>query len=816
MKKNLIILLLIPFLIALVGIVAVDTTFNLIATDILYIDWDYDDVETFKVSEERYELKAIGVSESKYPPSNGNQLIWTVRNKDDSTEDLAHIVTESNKTYLEPLKPGEVIITCSNQKQTVFRSMTGLIYENGIIAISPKNPSSQKNIDQNAYFGEYDFNENMLKRKANIELKIEVQPAEFKDQVMVKDVSSNIDFDLANEKVTVKEAGEAYIKLGYLDTSIAKDTTYNFKIVENGMNVYTYDELLACTNKSQDGEIVVLRKSFESFENTYETLDGEAVYQNGKLIKKQKNVELFGTYLGEKNKYDFRNEVVYLPTTYNKEFIKQWNSFVDSNSNYQKLDEQIAVGLYVKKDFYGNGYTLNLHNLTYPYSFKKIKDKATGKDVYVPSLNDDNLFKGPLHYYTLGNANDTPLVTAFGQDNVGMYVEGNNIVINDIELKNCDFGNSLENLDLVGTTLELAGQNITVKNSRISNGKNVLRSFSSSTTIDNCMLSNSRNFLISTGSNRFVKVEGDKVCEFNMHDGTTMNSKIKDFLDKNSAGDLLLAQYLGGSFEDINKMREVLLGIQNALNAEEVAGMYDGEMTINDSIFYQSGISSIALESLFNGPYLYSSSPSAIDEIFRIVGNGKELLPLKPTEVGGTSYPVKVNLTGKTTFYDYKDVNALDISGLISENISDVVNGTGFVNIRDIDIDDIFPIKKLLVKQAREKGCVYHGSKDGTVGDYINIPIAYYGGGLNFSTVSYADLDCKNELSEDFIIDFLNEYLNLEASSDFMQNMKQIILKAVTVVTGVEPFKFVCIKGNGYKFNEKPTYMILVENAKGV
>ena len=29
--------------------------------------------------------------------------------------------------------------------------------------------------------------------------------------------------------------------------------------------------------------------------------------------------------------------------------------------------------------------------------------------------------------------------TAFGQDNVGMYVDGSNITVNDINIKSCDF-----------------------------------------------------------------------------------------------------------------------------------------------------------------------------------------------------------------------------------------------------------------------------------------------------------------------------------------------------------------------------------------
>ena len=42
-----------------------------------------------------------------------------------------------------------------------------------------------------------------------------------------------------------------------------------------------------------------------------------------------------------------------------------------------------------------------------------------------------------------------------------------------------------------------------------------------------------------------------------------------------------------------------------------------------------------------------------------------------------------------------------------------------------------------------------------------------------------------------------------------------MMLKSVTVVTGYEPFKFICMKGNGYLYDETPKVSDLIENAKG-
>ena len=108
MKKNLIILLLIPFLIALLGVVTLNTTFKYIDNDILSIEWDYDDIEAFKISDGLYPLEAKGVNEKNYPAGAGNQLTWTVTNADINDETVyAEIIQQGAnyflKTYLNSI-----------------------------------------------------------------------------------------------------------------------------------------------------------------------------------------------------------------------------------------------------------------------------------------------------------------------------------------------------------------------------------------------------------------------------------------------------------------------------------------------------------------------------------------------------------------------------------------------------------------------------------------------------------------------------------------------------------------------------------------
>ena len=81
-KKNLVILLLIPFIISLLGIVTINVTFNFIETDIAAIKWDYDDVEGFQIRENPYKLTATGEKLAGAVLAYGNELTWKVENKD--------------------------------------------------------------------------------------------------------------------------------------------------------------------------------------------------------------------------------------------------------------------------------------------------------------------------------------------------------------------------------------------------------------------------------------------------------------------------------------------------------------------------------------------------------------------------------------------------------------------------------------------------------------------------------------------------------------------------------------------------------------
>ena len=811
-KKNLIILLIFPFLISVFCIVTVNTTYNMVDVDISHIDWNYNDIEGFKVSDSLYELRASGVNQRHYKVSGDSSLVWSVVNKDPTDPDpCAEIVVEGGRSYLKALRTGEVIVTCSNVKGNVYRQMTAIMYTSSLIMMYPTVGSSQTNIDSTVYYGEYDHS---YGTPAVIDMTLVAVPSSMRGELIVE-TSDNVSFDLATGALSIHGTGDAYVTVSD-PAGEAATQTFSFEIVKGGVNVYTYDDLLACTNYSDEGEIVVLRQHFESLENAYYlNSDGSVKLTGGSPVLKSNNVECFGHYNPSTRGFSFADEIYSFTTTYSSEFIDQWNAFASENRSYSQITDQVKVGLRVQKDFYGNGYTVNMHNLTYPYASVAMT-APDGSIVRIPQLTSANLFRGPLKLYSLGDPSNLPLVSLYGQDNIGMYVEGDRITVNDINLKNCDFGDRMENLETVGTVIETFGEDITVKNSRLSNGKNVVRSFSSDDlTIKNCLISNARNFLFLTGSNEYERIDPTEVHEFTTYEGAKLSLPIEEYLGKGGEGDTLLTNFLLGSTAtaaERNAMRAALTSIQASLNAAEgVSGNYKGSTVIEDTYFYRSGITAICLETFFNGPFLETAAPSIIGDIFAILqSEGKSLIPYVATHVSGVSYPVLVNVKGDTRFYDYKETGKIDLGGLIEENISTIANNLGLYE-GEITIDDIFPLQSIMVQTATAQGSTY--SKDGKT--YVNIPVAYYGGGLNYSKVMFNSVEADVRISAPVEVDLLSTYLVMKGSSSgsLFDNMRGMMLKTVTTVSGFEPFSFVFVRG-GYLHGESPNATDLVERGR--
>lgn len=819
MKKNLIVILLFPFLIAILGVVTITRTYNLVDADIVAIEWDYGDVEGFKLVENgTYALHARGVNQRGQQAAN-NTLIWEVHNKDLTDVPYAEIVYSRDTPMLKTLSVGEVTITCHNENGNIFKSMTGVIYEKGAVLISTAIKASGNNIDSNIYYGDIDL-VNGTEQAASFDLNIKTLPDGMLEHLQVYEKTDNFEFDIDNQKISIiKGIGDslASLKLGFDDSELGTiDATFQFNIVGDGINIYTYDDLVYVSNNSKIG---VLRKSFESVDNAFATNEKDEIkIANGMPVAKDNNITCFGYFDNATKEVKFTKQDLYhFKTTYNSEFIDYWNSHSANG-----IDDQIYVGLRIRNDFYGNGYTINFHDLTYPSGGTEL-ELEDGSTLFVPSLAKDDIFRGPLPFYTLGDHNNMPLVEALGQDNIGLYLDGDGITLNDVYVKNCDYGSFYDVLNTVGTVVEVNGDNVTIKNCRLSNGKNVVRSFSNmNLKVENCLLSYAKCFLIYTGCNEYKKNNAQQSHPFMNDSGQEMRSTLQDYLAYDGYGDKVLSNYIMGNFTDKNLMRKSLELINNALNNGDNAPTdIKATMEVADTYFYNASVAAIGNDVLFNGPFLYNTVPSQISKVMEAfkTQDGQKLFELLPSNVGGLSYPSKVSLKGNCKFFNYQTIDknyatldGLDISGLINENITSILSSINPDYAIDINIDRIFPIKEYLYDAAGRNNEIK------VVEDkrYINVVSAWYGGGINNSVVDIDGLneDVRLKLGNARNIDITETFVNMSNNVTGFAVYKNMVLRAVTVVTGTYPFKFVCVK-DGYLYGEKPNVVDLIKNARG-
>ena len=115
----------------------------------------------------------------------------------------------------------------------------------------------------------------------------------------------------------------------------------------------------------------------------------------------------------------------------------------------------------------------------------------------------------------------------------------------------------------------------------------------------------------------------------------------------------------------------------------------------------------------------------------------------------------------------------------------------------------------MLLQRAKALGVMR--SNDGKT--YINIPIAFYGGGLNLSKVTTSGFENKDSFSGAVDVDLLEDYLRISGDST-AATLKGLILKTVVTVTGFEPFSFHFTTGGAY-FGETPKITDLIANSKG-
>ena len=793
-NKTLIILLIIPFVIGLISFVSVVLLNINVASDISGINFSYRDQEGFKISDAGYELKATPIMDDVLILAPDNELTWYI--KEDT--DVAKIEEdESNNYYLYALKEGECTVVCSNIKKSVEREFKAIIYENGTILINPKYSSSGQQVEPTRYFGMYDLSydevklDNADKVNAKIEFDIEVVgDTVTNDKVSVLEKSDNITY--SNNTMTINSYSEnSYFTLVSTEQPFITNT-YTFNVVKDGVNVYNYNDLLMCTNFSSSGEIVVMQTSLGSLREVYEgknveidpTYSSQGIYKyeiDPSFTKKEGNISLFGNYDEKSGTFNFANELVYMETTYNHKFIDDYNSKYGKN-----ISTDIKVGIKAQKDFYGNGFSINMNNLCFPNNGKI--------DINLKKLAPDytkDYFFGPLAYVTIGDPsqNDNVIVKAYGQDNVGLLLDADGITLNDLRIQNIDDNSNKRNYAFTGTVVEVMGNDVTIKNSTIRLGKNLVRAFDTKNLlIKNSILTRSSEFNLKVGSNVIKPYDTTKTINVTIG-GKSYSVPFNEFFDINStnvtSANMILEEFLGlnssGIFLNNDEMYEALRVLQDALDTD-TNGEYGSEVTLDGALFDDSGLFSIGLESEFNGPFLYNGGCNTL------ISNLGDILKSEiPYEIGGTSLPSKIIIESNTTFYDWKKIADIDTTSLIEERISAVASN--FLDSEvNFSIDDFFPMKPILRDLCKDNDYIYVENGD----EYINTIIAWYGGGKNNSIIINNLQNQKNTFGASINVDLLkniNNYVS-KVFNETINLIVRVLSKCVLLASGFNQFRF--------------------------
>lgn len=468
---------------------------------------------------------------------------------------------------------------------------------------------------------------------------------------------------------------------------VVKSAPYKMRVIGQGVNVDNYLDLLKAVN---NGQKVVLQKSIH---------DDFGYDENGKVV-----------YSEIQSTYDYQ----YYVNTLNGDKAK------------------IKILLNIKNDIYGNGYEINANNI------------ANGLDSN-GQLKNNALFRGPLNFVSL-TGEGTSAINVKGQDNVAFAIY-ENVTLNNVSLKSCDLQADsngivdLVDLNYVGTTVEVFGDNVNIEYSRIANGRTTMRVFGDikdaqkaiHVNIENSVLSGAREFVIRIGSNAFVN-------------GTIETPAPKLPNDP-------LTQY------------PAQLTYKNMTESEKEA--YDQAfiktfVNIKNSVLKDSGIFVIGMDSHFSGPALADGDAIA-----------KDMTKGTWHDLAKTSYGAKLTFEEEVRIYDWKKLDMVDSSSLIE--VMDELNNFGF--------DMSFDVKEMVEaissnEKFKDIVSIYNNEK------YVHGGIAFFGGGKNYN-----------------VCDFINySFYDLNGYQVSLDEVNKGVLK---LAAGEEPFYFLLHDATTYFTPEK-------------
>lgn len=478
----------------------------------------------------------------------------------------------------------------------------------------------------------------------------------------------------------------------YFGTNIC--AKIRLRAVKDGRNVGNYEELKTVT---EAGHIVVLTSNV------------------------MLGVKNDGTAMTED---ELKKDVKKFTTTYDKTYLDN----IDKNDENKKVQYLIEF----KNHVYGNGFEINADKFT------QCKD-ATG----LPKI-----FKGPLNFVAISSA------SVKGQDNISFLVRTDKVLINNVVLKGCSDDSLLEEdgqfnlskLNYVGTTLEIA-KSAKLLNSRVSNGRTVVRIFAGGSTmgnpvvkdesafnvqdekinvhIESCVLSNAREFILKIGSNRALKQTNE------------VQRKLRKEKDN---------EYYS-PYDESNKT-DKYFNDNYLIN----------DVTLKNSVLETSGLFSVGMETHFSGEFLL----------------GDTITTWK--DCAATSYASALRIVGDVKMLDWKNLSNVDSSTLIE--VTGDANDWLSMNVAEM-MKEVAKVKE----ECRDIILNVGGT------EYVHGGIAFYGGGYNYS---YLDLTEANDETKQFGVYDVNISV-LENSKD--ENIQKQG-KMLPMAAGAGDFRF-------YLYNNK-------------
>ena len=470
--------------------------------------------------------------------------------------------------------------------------------------------------------------------------------------------------------------GEAYIRAVFKvgEKKVKVSDPLKIMVVGNGVNVDSYEDLLAVTKLDLP---VVLTEDVEDF----------GLYENGTEMPIP----------------DVFEEI---PTTYDWTYYK--------NLGYTN-PPKVKVLISFENNVYGNGYTINAHNIAYGLDEAEALKKEYNPLNPNQTLKDIALFQGPLDFVGITESG-VGAISVKAQDNICFAVyEG--VTISNVELKGCDLTPDSNNqidltdLDYTGTVVEVLGDNVNIEFSRITNGRTGLRVFGDvndpdkviNLKISNSILSGAREFIIRMGSNKFI-------------DGGRTEETCAPYIPGSEGMDF-------PAYPEYAKMTPA----QKKEYDEKYIKTF---VTVKNSAFRDCGIFSIGVDSHFSGGVLANGSENTLF---------KDVLPAGVwLDLAKTSYGAKLIFDGHVRIYDWKKmyidekvdkpVPNIDSSTLIK---IEKYGGEGKKLFNDMELKIVEMIEKIGA-QDKYTNIIYSDPSYNNGAKYVHGGVAFFGGGKNY------------------------------------------------------------------------------------